>query len=187
MQTLPLETATKIVSKPALSINKNTAITTKSEEPRLGWIDYARGISIIMVVFSHTALGFKSIIFNGSPLNIDFSIDNFLHNIFTSRMPLFFIVTGIFIQNSYLKRGLSGFIKYKFSTIFYPFLIWVSLQILFQVIGNKFGGSATIWTAKDLLSIILFPHKLYQFWFLYAMFEVVVVYALIHYFFRLTI
>lgn len=152
---------------------------------RNGWIDYARGIAIIMVVVGHITGGFRKIQHDGFSLQVDYFLDEFFTLLYGARMPLFFVISGLFIENSFRKRRLPAFVSYKFSTILYPFLIWASIQLLFQLVGNKFGASATERSAKDFLFLFYQPHKLDQFWFLYVLFEVAVIYALLRHFFRL--
>src|SRR5690349_15151101 len=92
--------------------------TLKNNVNRYNWIDYARGIAIILVVYRHSFEGIK---------RAGFSISNYLFlehaNIifFSFRMPLFFIVSGIFISGSLFKRGLNGLISNKMRTILYPY------------------------------------------------------------------
>ena len=75
---------------------------------RFGWIDYDRGISIILVTYRHC---FESM----EKAGLDLKSYPFLEYInvffFGFRMPLFFIASGIFITGSMRKRGLNAYSK----------------------------------------------------------------------------
>lgn len=143
---------------------------------RLGWIDYARGIAIVMVVYRHAAEGvshmqtgelpYWSYVLQESTLNL--------------RMPMFFIVAGMFVRGSFQKRGLGGFIGYKWETILYPYLVWTLIQVSVQLLAAPYANHRQSWEAY--LAILYNPQALMQFWFLYALFLINLLYTLLlHY------
>ncbi|MFL5787962.1 MAG: acyltransferase family protein, partial [Flavisolibacter sp.] len=147
---------------------------SKNTAGRYNWIDYARGIAILLVVYRHSFEGIK---------RAGFSIDNYMFlehaNIifFSFRMPLFFIVSGVFISGSLLKRGLKGIWINKCKTILYPYFLWGVLQITLQLIfGQYLSGQRKITHYVDLLYL---PREVEQFWYLYALFNVTVLYSTI--------
>ncbi len=150
--------------------NKNLVVTSN----RRGWIDYARGIAIIMVVFGHVSGGFIS-----SGLKINLFFHTLIQVIYYARMPLFFVISGIYIWNSYEKRGLKKFIEYKFSTILYPYFIWGGLQLGFQMVASYYNLSNTPRKITDFLFLLYKPHEIDQFWFLYVLFGVAALFALL--------
>lgn len=147
--------------------------TLKNNVNRYNWIDYARGIAIILVVYRHSFEGIK---------RAGFSISNYLFlehaNIifFSFRMPLFFIVSGIFISGSLFKRGLNGLISNKTKTILYPYFLWGILQITLQLIFGQYLSSQR--KVSHYLDLFYLPREVEQFWYLYALFNVSVLYAI---------
>ena len=137
------------------------------------WIDYARGIAIILVLYRHVFEGIKNA---GIAVEQYLFIEHFNIMFFSFRMPLFFIVSGIFVESSLNKRGLTGFVSTKVKTILYPFFLWGILQITLQLILSKYVNSnRTIYSYLDLLYA---PRAIDQFWYLYALFNVSVLYAI---------
>lgn len=139
---------------------------------RQTWIDYARGISIILVLFRHVFEGLKNSGLNVAPF-IELEHANILF--FSFRMPLFFIVSGIFVAGSLEKRGLKLFIDNKWRTILYPYFLWGIIQITLQIFLSGYVNSSR--TAFDYLYLFYQPREIEQFWYLYALFNVSVIYA----------
>lgn len=148
--------------------------TLKNNVNRYNWIDYARGIAIILVVYRHSFEGIK---------RAGFSISDYLYlehaNIifFSFRMPLFFIVSGIFISGSLFKRGLNGLISNKAKTILYPYFLWGILQITLQLLFGQYLSSQR--KVSHYLDLFYLPREVEQFWYLYALFNVSVLYAIV--------
>jgi len=148
-------------------------MSTAKPGNRLAWIDYARGIAIILVLYRHI---FEGISRSGVEA-AQFSWLEHANIIFYSfRMPLFFILSGVFIGKSLAKRGMKNLIVNKFNILLYPYLLWSALQITIQIclsgLVNANRGVA------DYGYIFLFPRRIDQFWYLYALFNVTVLYIL---------
>jgi len=131
------------------------------------WVDYAKAIGIILVVYGHVARG----VFNaGLPMDeAEFVlVDSIIYSV---HMPLFFFLSGLFFFDSLQKRGRGGLIINKIDTIAYPFIVWSLLQGLFEVaLSNYTNGQVTL---VEVFSLLWMPRA--QFWFLYALFLVFVV------------
>ncbi len=98
---------------------------------------------------------------------------------FSFRMPLFFIVSGIFVSSSFAKRGMGQFIKTKLRTILYPYFLWGIIQITLQLIFSPYvNGRIDFYNYLDLLYL---PREIEQFWYLYALFNVTILYVLLKY------
>ncbi len=103
----------------------------------MAWIDYARGISIILVCYRHCFDGLREahLPMSGYPvleiLNVCF---------YSFRMPLFFIVSGLFVSRSLQKKSMAGYFKSRFSVVFYPLMIWGSLQITLQLLLKNYAS-----------------------------------------------
>lgn len=143
------------------------------DSKRLPWIDYAKGIAIVLVVYRHVLIGF---------LRSDLDVNQYLvlanEVVMSFRMPLFFIISGIFIERSLAKRSVQQFVKSKFNTILYPYLIWATVQVTLQIFLSPYTNADRSWI--DYLYILIHPRGIDQFWFLYALFNVTVLFALLN-------
>jgi len=142
---------------------------------RLGWIDYARGICIILVCYRHCFEGLKEA---HLPVS-DFPLLQLFNVCFYSfRMPLFFIVSGLFVSRSLQKKGLGDYTWGRFSIVFYPLIIWGSLQITLQLLLRNYVNAKPV--PFDYINLIIFPRNPtnnQQFWYLNALFFVGAFYA----------
>jgi fucose 4-O-acetylase-like acetyltransferase len=142
---------------------------------RHAWVDYARGICIILVCYRHTYEGLT----NAAVLQAEhYPLLKYLNVFFFSfRMPLFFIVSGIFIGLSLQRKGVMEYIKDRFRFIFYPFLIWGVVQITLQLLFKDYVNADR--EPMDYLYLLIAPRKIEQFWYLNALFNVGVLYAIL--------
>ncbi|MBC7904976.1 MAG: acyltransferase, partial [Gemmatimonadaceae bacterium] len=135
-------------------------------------IDYARGICIILVGYRHCFEGLRE---GGFP-TYDYPFLQVLNVCFFSfRMPLFFIISGLFLSLSISKKGLGNFIWNRFRIVFYPLIIWGFIQITIQLILKDYVNARR--EPIDYLNLFVFPRKIEQFWYLNALFMVGVFYA----------
>ncbi|MBU3004341.1 acyltransferase family protein [Paraglaciecola arctica] len=138
---------------------------------RVDWIDYAKGIGIILVVYGHVARGLYSAGL-GLPTNIQKLIDSIVYSF---HMPLFFFLSGLFFYDSLLKRGSRNLVFNKIDTIIYPYLIWSLLQGVTEVfLSNYTNGNVTL----SVVLAVWEPRA--QFWFLYILFIVFIVCTLMY-------
>ena len=139
---------------------------------RFSWIDYDRGISIILVTFRHCFEGLAN-------AGVDLNSYPFLGYInvflFGFRMPLFFIASGLFISSSLKKKGLKLYANNRFKMIFYPLLVWGFIQISLQIIFPSQVNSEI--HLIDYFNLLVNPRKEGQFWYLHALFIIGIVYA----------
>ena len=134
---------------------------------RQEWIDIAKGIGIILVVYGHVLRGVESA---NLPLDKNFFLSNDLF-IYSFHMPLFFVLSGLFFTNSLNKYGVKGLLFEKSKTILYPFVIWSILQTSIEIILSSFtNGQISI---NELFTSLIIPRA--QFWFLYALFFINVI------------
>ncbi len=126
------------------------------------WVDYAKGIGIILVVYYHVARG----IYNAGipfPELLFRSVDTTLYS-FT--MPLFFFLSGLFFSQSFARLGPEKLVLSKIDTIVYPYVIWSILQGSIEVGFSKFTNFNV--TFAEVFSLFWQPRA--QFWFLFALF-----------------
>ena len=157
-----------------------TGIFEHSKASRQQWLDYDKGISIILVSFRHC---YESLVNSG--LNVDSYpfleyINVFL---FGFRMPLFFIASGIFFSSSLAKRGLRAYSKVRMQNILYPMLMWGSIQLTLQLLFSTYTN--VVYGPEEYISLLLDPRRTGQFWYLNALFFVGVLYAFMKVKFRL--
>lgn len=127
-------------------------------------LDYAKGISIIVVVFVHLWRGLF-----GSGLLTDISEKTILAISSTSTLiciPAFFMVSGLLYGGSIKNRHGIAELAGKFDSIFYPYIIWSLIIGVFEVLGNGVRNGST--APSDLLYLLWNPKGI--FWFLYVLF-----------------
>jgi fucose 4-O-acetylase-like acetyltransferase len=141
---------------------------------RFGWIDYDRGISIVLVTYRHC---FESLGNSGIRL-ADFPFLNYINIfLFGFRMPLFFIASGIFISTSIQKYGLAKYATNRVQTILHPLFVWGVIQISLQIIFSDHANTTT--TPIYYLYLIIDPRETAQFWYLNALFFVGIIYSIL--------
>jgi len=128
------------------------------------WVDYARGIAIILVVYRHTMVGLQrsaqevpSLLYN---------IQEFLVNV---RMPVFFVLSGIFLGRSLFNKSKTTLIKKKAATLLYPYLLWTIVLITLQIFLSEYTNSKR--SVSDYRFIITQPRELDHMWYLLALFN----------------
>jgi len=148
---------------------------------RLAWIDYARGICIILVCYRHCIEGLKGI---GLITPDNYPMLRILNICFFSfRMPLFFIISGLFVSSGLIKKGLKTYVNTRFKVIFYPLLVWGTIQITIQFLLKNYVNAHR--EPMDYLNLIIQPRRIEQFWYLNALFFVGILYAVLKSVFRL--
>ena len=136
-------------------------------DDRVDWVDYAKGIGIILVVYGHVLRGLHSAGFKffGRFYELSDSI------VYSFHMPLFFFLSGLFFYQTLSKKGPVKLVFSKIDTIFYPFVIWSILQGSIEVlVSNYTNGNVTF---NEVFSLLWSPRA--QFWFLYDLFFVIVI------------
>jgi len=133
---------------------------------RHSWVDYAKAIGIILVVYGHIARGVQK-----ANIEMDENLFQLVDSvIYSFHMPLFFFLSGLLFYKSFKSRGIAGLIINKVDTILYPFIIWSLLQGSIESVLSKYTNGSVAFA--DVLSFAWQPRA--QFWFLYALFLVFV-------------
>ena len=81
-------------------------------------------------------------------------------------MPLFFFLSGLFVQASFAKLGTSKLITSKIDTLIYPYIIWSLLQGLIEVVMSNYTNGNPV-SLSEVFNLFV-PRA--QFWFLFALF-----------------
>ena len=129
---------------------------------RLPWVDYAKGIGIILVVYGHVARGLVNAGLVANPSFLRW-LDGVIYGF---HMPLFFLLAGLFFFESIEKRGAWRYVGGKLNTLVYPYMLWSLLQGGVEVLLSAYTNSRTTWS--EVLALLWAPRA--QFWFLYALF-----------------
>lgn len=138
------------------------------------WIDYARGICIILVCYRHIYGGVMTEENNLSEYPVLEYINIFF---FSFRMPLFFIVSGMFFRVSLGSKGAGSFMKNRVQTILYPLLVWGIIHITLQLIFADYVNANR--QPSDYFRLIYQPRSIEQFWYLNALFFVGILYTIV--------
>lgn len=125
---------------------------------RMAWIDIARGLGIILVVYGHVLRGnVLAVEPTGWAARQDLVIYAF-------HMPLFFMLAGLFLWQS-VGKGKLRFTKDRWWQMIYPYLLWSVVTALTELAFAQWVNTPISW--NDLLFIPINPIE--QYWFLYAL------------------
>lgn len=149
-----------------------------NQKKQIHWVNYAKGITIILIVYKHVLTGIQDA---GLPVN--YYLDQMNNGVMSFSMQLFMMLSGLFFFKSYEKRSLSSFTKNKISTILFPYVIWASIQLMVQIILSAYTNHQR--SFSDFYNLLMRPRELDQFWFLYALFIVVILHAILYHFLKL--
>ncbi len=129
---------------------------------RTEWVDYAKGIGIVLVVFGHVARGVHT-----AGLPIDEGLFRLVDSvIYSFHMPLFFFLSGLFFTASLQQQGAGRLVAGKLRTVALPYLVWSILQGLVEVLLSQYTNGHV--TLVEVFSLLWQPRA--QFWFLYVLF-----------------
>ncbi|MEJ7914431.1 MAG: acyltransferase, partial [Chitinophagaceae bacterium] len=137
--------------------------TDALKDRRMTWVDYLRGIAIILVVYHHVRVGIER-----SHIIIPEVLVNANMIFYSFRMPLFFVLSGIFINRSLSNKSTKQLSWIKFENLLYPYLLWSFIQVSLQIALSNFTNSDRDLT--DYTYIFYQPRRLDQFWYLTALF-----------------
>lgn len=137
----------------------HTAPQNASAPSRIDWIDYVKGVTIILVAQMHISLGTMESMGVTHMWMVD--IVEFARPF---RVPLFFMIAGLFVSRS-LKWDLTKFIDAKLVHFVYFYFLWAAIQL---VVKMGFGGYGN--HAFDMTDILLLPvEPVSTLWFIHAL------------------
>lgn len=142
---------------------------------RIEWLDICKAINIILVVIFHVVGGYTGEY--NIPQHESF-INNTLFVIGSFHMQLFFILCGYTyaIGRKIENNGqFNELVNKKTKRLLYPYFIFSIIQIILKLPFQGQINSVLSW--KDIPLIIVKPID--QFWFIYVLFFVTVLYALL--------
>jgi uncharacterized membrane protein YcfT len=126
---------------------------------RVDWVDYAKGICIIMVVMMHSVLG----------VELAAGQTGFMHALVTFakpfRMPDFFLISGLFLA-LVIDRDWRTYLDRKVVHFAYFYVLWVTIQFGFKAPGF---AAEQGWTHAGYLYLESFIEPFGTLWFIYLL------------------
>src|SRR5277367_6510031 len=146
----------------AMTPNGTSAVAQKggsARSDRVDWVDYAKGICIIMVVMMHSVLG----------VELAAGETGFMH-LFVSfakpfRMPDFFLISGLFLP-LVINRDWRTYLDRKVVHFAYFYVLWVTIQFGFKAPGF---AAETSWSHAAFLYLESFIEPFGTLWFIYLL------------------
>lgn len=141
----------------------------RDDRSRIDWLDYAKGIGIILVVYGHVISGLSNAgVLQTISIEAKQALDLSVQAVYLFHMPLFFFLSGLLFKDQHLTtdRQRWMFAGKKIIGLMYPYLIW---SIIFSVVMIAFSDKTNLvkvsWS--DIPYQIVFDPKSHM-WFLYA-------------------
>jgi uncharacterized membrane protein YcfT len=132
---------------------------TRSSAGRIDWVDYAKGICIVMVVMMHSVLGVEAAA----------GQTGFMHLLVAFakpfRMPDFFLLSGLFLS-VVIDRDWRTFLDRKVVHFAYFYVLWVTIQFGFK--APSFAAE-TSWAHVGFLYLESFIEPFGTLWFIYLL------------------
>jgi uncharacterized membrane protein YcfT len=126
---------------------------------RIDWVDYAKGICIVMVVMMHSVLGVEAAA----------GQTGFMHLVVMFakpfRMPDFFLISGLFLS-VVIDRDWRTYLDRKVVHFAYFYLLWVTIQFGFK--APSFAAE-TNWSHVGFLYLESFIEPFGTLWFIYLL------------------
>jgi uncharacterized membrane protein YcfT len=133
--------------------------TAAPKNERVDWVDYAKGICIIMVVMMHSVLGVEAAA----------GQTGFMHLVVAFakpfRMPDFFLISGLFLP-LVIDRGWRIYLDRKVVHFAYFYVLWVTIQFGFK--APSFAAEMG-WPGVVRLYLMSFIDPFGTLWFIYLL------------------
>ena len=131
----------------------------KATPARVDWVDYAKGICIVMVVMMHSVLG----------VELAAGKTGFMHMLVAFakpfRMPDFFLISGLFLP-LVINRDWRTYLDRKVMHFAYFYVVWVTIQFGFK--APAFAAE-TSWRDVGILYLESFIEPFGTLWFIYLL------------------
>jgi uncharacterized membrane protein YcfT len=142
-----------------MTSNGTQAVSNRSAAGRVDWVDYAKGICIVMVVMMHSVLGVEAAA----------GETGFMHVLVAFakpfRMPDFFLLSGLFLA-PVIDRAWRTYLDRKVVHFAYFYVLWVTIQFGFK--APAFAAE-TDWRHAGLLYLESFIEPFGTLWFIYLL------------------
>jgi uncharacterized membrane protein YcfT len=131
----------------------------KPQTGRVDWVDYSKGICIVMVVMMHSTLG----------VELAANAKGWMHHVVEFarpfRMPDFFLISGLFLARV-IDRDWRTYLDKKVVHFAYFYVLWVTIQFAFKapMFAAEMGWSGV---AREYLMSFIEPFG--TLWFIYLL------------------
>lgn len=133
---------------------------------RISWIDFGKGITILLVVFGHVSLGLlQSLRFSENQNEI---LSIFVELVYVVHIPVFFALSGYFFAGYQSLQDYGRNLNKKLLSLGLPYIVFSILMFLMKKIGG--GSVRESQTIYELLNIWREPID--HLWFLYTLFSI---------------
>src|SRR5438309_449274 len=126
---------------------------------RVDWVDYAKGICIVMVVMMHSVLGVELAAGETGFMHVAVAFAK------PFRMPDFFLISGLFLP-LVIDRDWRTYLDRKVVHFAYFYVVWVTIQFGFK--APAFAAE-TSWRDAGLLYLESFIEPFGTLWFIYLL------------------
>ena len=130
-----------------------------SHPARVDWVDYAKGICIVMVVMMHSTLGVEKAAGETGWLH------HFVEFARPFRMPDFFLISGLFLSRV-IGREWRTFLDRRVVHFIYFYVLWVTIQFVFRAPGIAHDAGAA-GVVREYLFAFIEPFG--TLWFIYLL------------------
>src|SRR5690349_5857075 len=134
-------------------------MTANGTSDRVDWVDYAKGICIVMVVMMHSVLGVEKAA----------GETGFMHVLVAFakpfRMPDFFLISGLFLS-LVIDRDWRNYLDRKVVHFGYFYVLWVTIQFGFKAPGF---AAESGWPQVGLMYLESFIEPFGTLWFIYLL------------------
>jgi uncharacterized membrane protein YcfT len=142
-----------------MTFNGTSATANRPAGARVDWVDYAKGICIVMVVMMHSVLGVEKAV--GEP--------GFMHALVAFakpfRMPDFFLISGLFLS-VVIDRDWRTYLDRKVVHFAYFYVLWATIQFGFK--APAFAAESS-WAHAGYLYLESFIEPFGTLWFIYLL------------------
>jgi len=145
-----------------MTINGTSAVAGRSAQDtpgRVDWVDYAKGICIVMVVMMHSVLGVEAAAGQTGFMHILVAFAK------PFRMPDFFLISGLFLT-LVIDRDWRTYLDRKVVHFAYFYVLWVTIQFGFK--APSFAAE-TSWSHAGFLYLESFYEPFGTLWFIYLL------------------
>jgi uncharacterized membrane protein YcfT len=138
---------------------ERAAPSAQAGPDRVDWVDYAKGICIVMVVMMHSVLG----------VELAAGETGFMHPLVAFakpfRMPDFFLISGLFLA-VVIDRDWRTYLDRKVVHFAYFYVLWVTIQFGFK--ASSFAAESS-WAHAGFLYLESFIEPFGTLWFIYLL------------------
>jgi uncharacterized membrane protein YcfT len=133
--------------------------TSAGHSPRIDWVDYAKGICIVMVVMMHSVLGVEAAAGQAGFMHVLVAFAK------PFRMPDFFLISGLFLS-VVIDRDWRTYLDRKVVHFAYFYVLWVTIQFGFK--APSFAAESG-WSHVGMLYLESFIEPFGTLWFIYLL------------------